>query len=51
LNKTAVGFLGGILLAVLLVGQTQMEAHPPVSDPAPDLADFGVSGIEARSVK
>jgi hypothetical protein len=46
-----VGFFGGILLAVLLVGQTHLEARPPGSDPAQDLADFGDSGFEVRSVK
>jgi hypothetical protein len=40
-----------ILFAVLLAGQTRVEARPPGSGPGQDPADFGVSGIEVRSVK
>jgi len=51
LKKAALWFSGVILLAVLLAGQTRVAARPSGSHPAPDLADFGVSGIEVRSVK
>ena len=39
------------MASLLLTGQTQVAARPPGSNPAQDLADFGVSGIEVRSVK
>jgi hypothetical protein len=34
-----------------LAGQVQADARPPGTSPAQDSADFGVSGIEVRSVK
>jgi hypothetical protein len=43
--------LGIILAILLLAGQARLEAPPPAASPAQDLADFGVSDIEVRSVK
>lgn len=51
MQKAASWFLGGLLLAVLLAGQARVEARPHGASPAQDLIDFGVSGIEVRSVK
>jgi hypothetical protein len=51
MNKAVWWFFGGILASLLLTGQTQVAARPPGTNPAQDLADFGVSGIEVRSVK
>lgn len=51
LKKTAVWFLGVILVSILLAGPTRVAASPPGSQLLPDLADFGVSGVEVRSVK
>ena len=51
MKKAALWFLGVILLAVLLTGQTRVEARPPWSLQPQDPADFGMSDIEVRSVK
>ena len=51
MRKTVLWFFGVILASALLAGQVQAEVRPPGTGPAQDSADFGVSGIEVRSVK